>query len=501
MVGRKVSKKQAKIQVDLNLRQPTGNFWIDNGLVTLYNMIGEGRYEVDEVLETIQERLLQKTGNIGQYFDEDAGELKEYERVNWAYPANVFISVSGNARKKKFNGKKYPVYPPRFKLNLRFSNTQKRCDLCGTFAPVTSAKMWMFPFIVEPQKFGNFYSNGKRGINLCPRCALAGVAGYQSWLWIAQGKTVLHLFLFHSDLDELSRLHREVLSDLQISGSKRGNIDLPFYGPYLHETTLALLLKLFSNVESSGSLSREGRDFLASLLGADDSALPSPITLYAITGKPGRAFNMQVFREFSQIHAFYRLYKAWMAEVGGDNPQQAVASVFRQLQRKEGSQYNTLWREKVAWAVLEFSDPFPYVEDFLFDARAKEKNPIPLYWGTMPVLNYYAKEVLSVDEALLRVLGRFGHNLGNEAGKKTEMGLLYALRNAKNLEEFLRVLNDVQFRLDLTVPEKFLEIGHGERIAGSPWIRVKTMLSIYAMNSYLRAKKNSKTEKGANAGE
>jgi hypothetical protein len=47
-------------------------------------------------------------------------------------------------------------------------------------------------------------------------------------------------------------------------------------------------------------------------------------------------------------------------------------------------------------------------------------------------------------------------------------------------------LNDVQFRLELTIPEALLRIEKGEHIAGAPWVRVKTLLSIYAMNAYLR---------------
>jgi hypothetical protein len=66
------------------------------------------------------------------------------------------------------------------------------------------------------------------------------------------------------------------------------------------------------------------------------------------------------------------------------------------------------------------------------------------------------------------------------------MGLLYALRNAKNPEDFYRVLNDAQFRLGVTIPEAILRIERGERIAGVSWVRVKTLLSIYAMNAYLR---------------
>lgn len=91
-----------------------------------------------------------------------------------------------------------------------------------------------------------------------------------------------------------------------------------------------------------------------------------------------------------------------------------------------------------------------------------------------------------MDEQFQRTLAGFGHNLGEKAQEHNEMGMLYALRNAKNPEEFYRVLNDAQFRLDVTIPEALLRIEKGERIAGVTWVRVKTLLSIYAMNRFLR---------------
>jgi len=99
-----------------------------------------------------------------------------------------------------------------------------------------------------------------------------------------------------------------------------------------------------------------------------------------------------------------------------------------------------------------------------------------------------------MEEKFRATLAGFGSSLGNAAYKHNEMGLLYSLRNARNLEDFYRVLNDVQFRLELTVPEALLQLERGERIAGVPWERVKTLLSIYAMNAYLR-RNTSPTER------
>jgi len=486
-----------KIQLDLN---PTGNFWTDNGLVYLVNRFGQGVFSSKEILDYLVGELLRETGNKGEYYDEVTGEVKEYDKVNWVYPTNYFIKSVDSAPKVKvkIEGKerKLPTFPPRPTLKLEFTGRENSCHFCGKKSRVTKIKMWMFPFVVTQDKFSNFYSQGKGDIFLCPRCALAGLAGYLTWLWVAQGKT-LHFFLFYSNLEELQVFHKEVIEDSQISGGKGGNVKLPFYGPYLHETTMALLLKLFSYVEGRGEedqISQEGRELLASLLGAQEVAPVAPLTLYAVSGVLGQAFDMKSFQEFSRLHLLYRLYKAWKELVETSNPHRTVVNIFRQFQVREGNQYNTLWRDKVCWAVLEFADPFPHIESFLFEGKAKEKSP--LFWGTEEVFQHYAKEVLGVDENLLKVLRGFGYSLGKKTEEKKDMGLLYALRNAKNVEEFLKILNDIQFRLEITIPEKLLELGQGERIAGTPWLRVKTLLSIFAMNSYLKASSGNKKEGG-----
>jgi hypothetical protein len=254
---------------------------------------------------------------------------------------------------------------------------------------------------------------------------------------------------------------------------------------------LGLLLALFAHVRQSDQLSESARQLLAQLLGASEASVPtSSITLYAVTGTPGKAFNMQALREFSKLQRLYRLYEEWVRQISGlgidANPHRRLVHILGQFWAQQGQNRETIWRDKIAQAILEFGDPLPFVEQFLFEVRAKEENRRPLLRGTLDVLNHYVREVLHMDEQFQRTLAGFGHSLGIAAQQNNEMGLLYALRNAKNPEEFYRVLNDVQFRLQITIPESLLRIEKGERIAGVPWVRVKTLLSIYAMNAYLR---------------
>ncbi|MBC7217826.1 MAG: hypothetical protein H5U36_06760 [Candidatus Caldatribacterium sp.] len=479
-----------KVKIDLSY--PTGNFWVDTGIVILVQGLGKGEHSVDDVLQWLLNKLVQKTGKKGKYYDKVNNQLREYDKEKWVYPTDLFIRVSGTTSEKvEIGGKKYPAQPPKFELKLTLSKKPGVCDLCGNEAPLTDAKMWMFPFVVDPGKFGNFYSGTKRGLRLCARCALAGLAGYFGWLWKAQERKAFHFFIFHSELREMERLHREVLEPLRIQSDKSGNFRPAFSGAYIHETTLGLLLALFAHIRQSDQLSEEGRLYLAALLGAASmDTLPPPITLYAVTGEPGQAFNMKALREFTKLQLLYRLYERWVEIIAENqidtNPHRRVVQILRQFEAQQGNKRESLWRDKIARAILKLGDPLPFVEQFLFDVRAREQNPRPLVQGSMDLFNHYILEVLGMDEQFQRTLAGFGHSLGEAAQEHNEMGLLYALRNAKNPEDFYRVLNDTQFRLEVTIPEALLKIEKGERIAGVPWVRVKTLLSIYAMNSYLR---------------
>ncbi len=300
---------------------PTGNFWVDAGLVVLLEQFGEEEHDVQQVLGWLQSQLLQPSGNKDEYYDQASEQICEYDKVNWVYPTNLFIKVSGQAPKVRVDSKDYFLHPPHFELSLKLSKKTRHLRPLRREAPLTDATMWMYPFVVDPQKFGPFYPGTKRRLKLCARCALAGLAGYLGWLWKAQGRDALHFFIFHSELRKLRRLHREVLQPLRLSGEKGGTAPVAFSGPYVNETTLGLLLNLFQHVRQSDVLSDDARQMLAMLLGATEAATPAPITLYAITGTPGQAFQMKAWRGFSELERLYRLYESWLRVIIPEKPQ------------------------------------------------------------------------------------------------------------------------------------------------------------------------------------
>ncbi|GBC92706.1 hypothetical protein HRbin15_01182 [bacterium HR15] len=479
------------------LDKATGNFWIDNGLVMLHQVLRGGNLpeDVNSVVQRIVQRIYVETGKTAEYLDSQTQQIKTYKKRNWKEPIGLFISVVDQVPKQKVGDKEYYTRPPEPRIAIQPAGNQ-RCDFCGEKGKVVSAKLYLFPFVIDPNKFANFYSHARRGLKMCARCAVAGFAAFESWLWRRQGKT-FHFFLFHTDLDRLHALHNSLIAQIQLSESTSGgNFEAPFFGEYPFENLFALLLRLFEwlhHREPEGELD----PILAELTGACPVA-GNPIVIYAISGiDSGKSFSMRALNQFDRFQPFYRLYKSWLEGLAGLSatpPHQALIQVFRQFQHRRQQSTETLWREQICRAILQQADPAPTVERFLYEVSTDTRKPA--VYGTREVLHIYLREVMKMDEKLLNILSGFGYHLGSQAADKQEMGLLYALRNAKNLDQFMEVLNQIQFTLGLTINPELLRVEPGERIAGAPWNRVKTLLAIHAMNAYLRKQQGSTTTEG-----
>ena len=336
-------------KVRISLDEPTGDFWIDNGLVVLSEIFGEGEFDIDYILKGLQERLVERSGNTGYFYDLKERKIKNYSMENWVYPTGFFIKSNPNPNKfyikkcengycegeikntkekckikisedelekskRKDRNKEFVLLEaPKRSLNVNFTKTKRRCSICGNLDYVEEAKQQTYPFVVTPNKFGNFYSFCREGIYLCPRCALSGIAGYLAWMYAidpevrkSNRKDYMHIFMFHSDVNTLRDIRNGILRKMMGQTENRSwNMPMDFYGEYVHETTLGLLFSVFSYMLSRDE---ETDPEIEKLLQELDETLSSPVNeikLYGISGKPGQGFNMSAYREFSRINALY----------------------------------------------------------------------------------------------------------------------------------------------------------------------------------------------------
>ncbi|MGC8893237.1 MAG: hypothetical protein ACP5QG_00130 [candidate division WOR-3 bacterium] len=488
--------------------EPTGNFWIDNGKVQVKRLkclldLEDGQeIEFQETVDKLVNKCLVKpTGNKGEFYNSQTGKLESYEKMNWVDPANVFIKITprtkaGAGKTQEYtyvvDGKKKTVlqweHQPFYRIEIKLTKERGPCIFCGDNTVLVDLKQYLYPFLVEPGKFSNFYPSLKGAYQSCPMCALAGVAAFLGTLYRRQGDN-LHMFIFHSDdLGFLSRFLdtiRPIIASEE-SKSKATNFSTDFFGEGLHETMLGFLFYVFSKLYEQET-SKQVEEVFSLLLGQEKSVRANLI-LMGISGQTKKGFNMTGFTEFSKLEPLYRLYRSWRK--GEVDPSQ----IIKQFMTKEGKSWNSIWREQVARGITDFSEIAQPIEDFLYMARIKEDNPYPIK-DLSQFLSIYHQEVLKMDEDTIKLLAWFGHSLGSKCREENEMGLLYSLRNAKNVDDYLKTLNDIQFRLEMTTPEDIIRIEKGEKIAGQPWQRIKTLLSIYAMNSFLWKGSEKKEEK------
>ena len=361
-------------RITLSLDRPTGNFWIDTGLVVLIQQFGEGEHEAGEVLRKLVDRLVQKTGKSGVYFDQDNGRFREYEKVNWVYPTNLFIKVPGVAPKieRQTNGKKEKFFtqPPVFDLSLKLSRSKNPCEICGDVVPLTDAKMWMYPFVVEPGKFGTFYPSTKRGLKLCARCALSGLAGYIGWLWKAQGRDALHCtFLSSTPSRERCSVSTKRFGPRCVLKRRKGNRAHSVCGFVCERDDAWAIAGALSACASVGS-ALTGCS-LSSGIAPRSNGGGTTGTHYALRhhghasdeGAPG------VLQIPAILLALRRLGGASGPSRGRKSPS-AVSAYLWTILEPAGKNRETIWRERIAWAVLEFERPVPGRRPHVLSGRA-----------------------------------------------------------------------------------------------------------------------------------
>lgn len=146
----------------------------------------------------------------------------------------------------------------------------------------------------------------------------------------------------------------------------------------------------------------------------------------------------------------------------------------------------SLPREELAKRFLRLEPMMAIVEDFLFEREANRWGPIP---SCDEIINVYAKEVEGMDELILSVCKEQGGIIGAKAYDSRNMGPLYDLRNSKTMDQFIKSLEQVPFELGVSVQEELLKIAEKEN-----WARIKSLVVIYAMNTYLKAQYKKSAE-------
>jgi hypothetical protein len=517
----------------------TGNFWIDNGLVALYEHLRNALDKQDrlEVLsgltvngfslklpiteatqllqqtgEALEAKLVSETKNEGWYYESSSGKLKVYPKRDRRPHCKFFLGqitpapdeklLFGQAEpalqeqiqkflkehKQKLYGTKgneyLPLSPMRIKIPIELDLTpgKKVCDLCRrSVKKLEELKQYQFPFLVTKGKLDTFYSHHKVSYQICSLCGLASVFALDSLLFSISGsKSKVGLFyqFYDVDLEGLLEWHKRVVEYLKPHQENPfRNFELQGYGTnYLKETLLGLLYELWEKVRGFSDEERRGL---------------FTKRIYSFMAIGGRGTDFRGFFEYARLESAFEFFKELDKSLAvaferipeerrfGHTPN--FRSIFSQFytvrETARGPHDDTLVRERLAERLLNFEPIHDVIEMFLFEAQRS-------VWFLDEFVKFCAKEVDGMEASLLDLTQRLGGLIGAKASESEKKSVLYDIRNVKNLDEFLRTLNQIQFTFEkgggIHVHRELLEA-----LDESSWERYKSLVSIFAMNTYL----------------
>ena len=162
------------------------------------------------------------------------------------------------------------------------------------------------------------------------------------------------------------------------------------------------------------------------------------------------------------------------------------------VERKKGySIANVIHREKISEKLLGFDDITNEVERFTFE---KNRPVNGLHYFVKVYMTRSVNEGVRMEEHIVEICEEIGDKIGKYSYFTKDKGVLFGLRNSKNLTEFLENLNSVQFKMPnekykgrLGIPKEFLL-----KIDERNWRQYKSLITIFAKNP--PSKKENGTE-------
>lgn len=204
-------------------------------------------------------------------------------------------------------------------------------------------------------------------------------------------------------------------------------------------------------------------------------------------------------KEYCSLSTLFSLFDSFSALEDDENSyyEHFLYMIGRFTKLLDKGKYDTTYRNKLCGEILAFKSPYKTIESFLSEVKLKEKvkKGIPYLDKIITIYNNKIQNHMNTKTEMVEMCKSLGQQIGkycNEANNGSgDKGILFSIRNAKNRTEFLNVLVEIQFRIDKQYynVENFLK----EILESKDWEEYKSLVSIFAMNRFLWDKKENKT--------
>lgn len=522
----------------------TGNYWLDSGIISLFRAFNfpENAELADKMGIKIKERIftvegtneeavslfikevinnlvntnyITPTKNKDIWFDGETGEFKLYQKTNFtpfhsalisgpvpSIKQKLFLKDMSYEQNEKFDraiksynenkqqkakisqkqasdpNKAYiPMYAPKLTIKtlLDFNTGKNFCSFCGRSTKGMNPTGVNYPWITSTNKMKNFNSMHRGTSIMCGYCEAASIAAYDIVRYHINDDRVFIALPHAETLDELWFVWKEIDQYNPTRGTE--NIYCNFTEKHitayhLNENFVYFAIAMYNYLKSYVS-QREMKN---------DAAWPRLASKrwYASYGVSAQSLQFRKKMEFARFGDLFKCFDSVTEGEDGVNLDRLFDDFFVEKKRVV-SIANVVYREKISEKLLNFEDITDVVEQFTFE-KCRPVEGLHHFVKVFMIKN--VKEANRMEENIIELCEKIGDRIGKYSYFTNDKGVLFGLRNSKNLTEFLENLSSTQFKMPnekysgrLEIPKEFL-LDINER----NWRQYKSLITIFAKN-------------------
>lgn len=438
--------------------------------------------------------------------DSDAGskgrKMNDYEYERFLKFQEEETSKYLGVKKLKIEKKGFFESPPLYSMGRFFESSfleegKKVCSFSGRkFRMVNIVSGVDFPFLTGKSGELNFSSFLTGKPQLSAYYSFIALFAFYNLNYIIQNKMKHYFVLYDGNLESLSEFLNTIVVNIeQLSKPDWSSFKTELIGTeYESESLFNFLLSVYNQLKS---------DFEEEKFIDERLFTKSVFTL----SNDGNIFRD--VKEYTSLSSLFNLFESFEFE----NREKSYFLHFKNFVKnftqilgkdKQGKdKYNNIWRERLCHDILNFNSLSGIIESYLGDVKLKEeKGSIPYLDKILLIYNQKTNNKMNAD--LVKLCQNIGINIGIYSFAEKDRSCLYSLRNAKSRVEFLKALELIQFRIMESdkVPDQYKTKNYLEFFTNLPdgrdWEEMKSMVSIFSMNSYLYEKQKNTPSAGEN---
>lgn len=379
-----------------------------------------------------------------------------------------------------------PAYEIGYDFNMMLLEEGKKiCSFSGKKYKLADVVTGMdYPFLTGKSGELNFSSFLEGKPLLSTFYSYVALFSFYNLNYLLQDNMKHYFVLYDGDLESLSEFINIINVNIeQISKPDWSSFDTEIIGAeYESEALFNFLLSVYSQLKLNFEQERLKQDRLFS---------KSVFTL----SNDGNIFRD--VKEYTSLSSLFNLFESFEFK----DKEKSYFIHFKNFvkhftQRLDSGKYDTTWRDTICNNILNFNSVAETIESYLGEVKLKEeKGSIPYLDKILLIYNQKTNNKMNAD--LVKLCQNIGINIGIYSYAEKDRSCLYSLRNAKSRVEFLKALELIQFRIMESdkVPDQFKTKNYLEFFTNLPdgrdWEEMKSMVSIFSMNSYLYEKQKT----------